>query len=235
MSRSILLVWVDSYSSQTAYAKAGAILGGRIWIIWPRRAGTATAVGSGSTGCQLGRAGDHGHEPAAVTDLGRPMTSRRPRAAPSRSRPAVARPGGPGRRRLIFMSRAATSVPRSAVVWTAAEADIPAGRWRPRRPYRPPVQPSAGRHGEHHPAVSTSADGCPSTGRSAARGSSPRRVAWRISSPDIPSSATEGSNTLTRPQTASAAQVRTVSELREGGRVDRTPARAEIWTHELST
>jgi hypothetical protein len=38
-----------------------------------------------------------------------------------------------------------------------------------------------------------------------------------------------------RPHTASAAEVRTVSELREGGRVDRTPAEAEIRAHELST
>jgi hypothetical protein len=68
-----------------------------------------------------------------------------------------------------------------------------------------------------------------------ARGSSPRRVAWRISSPDIPSSAGEGWKTRTRPHTASAAEVRTVSELREGGKVERTPAEAEMWTHELST
>jgi hypothetical protein len=54
------------------------------------------------------------------------------------------------------MSRAATSVPRSAVVWTAAEADIPAGRWRPEDRTVLLAQPSAGRHGEHHPAVSTS-------------------------------------------------------------------------------
>jgi hypothetical protein len=35
--------------------------------------------------------------------------------------------------------------------------------------------------------------------------------------------------------TASAAEVRTVSELREGGRAERTPAGAEMRTHELNT
>jgi hypothetical protein len=53
---------------------------------------------------------------------------------------------------LIFMSRAAKSVPRSAVVWTAAEADIPAGRWRLEDRTVLLAHPSAGRHGEHHSA-----------------------------------------------------------------------------------
>jgi hypothetical protein len=80
------------------------------------------------------------------------------------------------------MSRAAKSVPRSAVVWTAAEeGDMSAGRWRPEGRTVLLVQPSAGRHGEHRPAcLHLKQVDAPATGRSGARGSSPRRMAWRI-------------------------------------------------------
>lgn len=98
-------------------------------------------------------------------------------------------------------------------------------------PYSRLSHPLAGMANTTRP-VSTQAGGCPSIG---ARGSSPRRVAWRISSPNIPPSAREGWKTRTRPHTASAAEVGTVSELREGGRVDRTPAGAEMRARELTT
>jgi hypothetical protein len=35
MPEAYYLVWVNSYSNQAADAKAGAMLGGRMWIIWP--------------------------------------------------------------------------------------------------------------------------------------------------------------------------------------------------------
>lgn len=142
----------------------------------PGRAGIARAVGSSSTGCQLGRAGDHGHEPAAVADLGRPMASRRPAVQH--------RPGGdqllPVRvdwaEEVDLHVEAATSVPRSAVVWTAAEADIPAGRWRPRRPHRTSGSAIRWPTWRTPPGLSPpQAGGCPSTGRT---GLAARRGGW---------------------------------------------------------
>ena len=144
----------------------------------------------GSAGARLGRAGDHGYEPAAAADLDRPDGGPAPVVSTVPVATSCCPSGWTGRRRLIFMSRAAKSASGSAVVWTAAEeADIPAGRWRPEDRTVLLAQSSAGwhRHGEHRPACLhlKQVDAHQPVDRGP-RGSSLRRVGWRISSLDIP-------------------------------------------------
>jgi hypothetical protein len=203
------------------------MLGGRRWIIWPAswycHSRRLRSHWVSARSCR-----DHGHELAAVTDLG-PMASRRPAVQhrPGRDQllpvrvdwaeevdlPVEGGNVGAALGRRLDSGRRSTSQQGDG-----APKTVPLPAWR-----TPPglSLPQAG--------------GCPSTGRSGPAVA--RRGGWAggFQAQTFPQAPGRGWKTRIRPHTASAAKVRTVSALRKGGRVDLTPAGAEMWTHELST